>query len=371
MKRVCAIPYIIFMLAFLAGCSSNIYSSHRDMERLRPIQTLGLDREGEGVVVSVSSGIGPKDSPPLVMKTIASSMETAIDRLQDYSPKDELFYAHVEYILIGETMSDDGIGALLNWVERSPTMRIDTAAFLVKGNAHTAVTASAGETADITERLASLEREQLARGQRIYTLREIATALADRGSALCLAIEAVPSQGTVYTEHEEAAAAILPAGYGVLRDGELAAYLSQNETLGAQLLEDNVVGAQATVNGNVLEFYSSTIQPSGQWDGDGNLTGLLLTGNVRAGVLEQAEPGGQDIQTLEADFTQAVRQWLEAVVARSQALSCDFLDLEYAVVQDAPKNSAGLDETWDELFPALPVTILAEGQIDRSYDLSN
>jgi spore germination protein KC len=357
-------------MTLLGGCSSNIYSSHRDMERLRPIQTFGLDEAEGGVTVSISSGAGPEDTPPLVMSATASSIEAAITRLQDYSPKDELFYAHVEYILIGDTLADSGIAQLVDWVERSPAMRLDTAAFLVKGSASEAVTGSAGETADITERLATLEREQLSRGQHTYTMREIATALADRGCALCLAVEAFPAEGTVYTQDEGEQLSLIPAGYGVLQAGQLVTYLSQNESLGVQLLLDSATGAQVTVEDTVLEFYRGQAEITGQWDQDGTLTGIQIGGTVEAGIVENGQGDTPDVEALEAALTERVQQYIYDVVTHAQALGCDFLDIEYAILQDAPGHRAALDRDWDDIFPTLAVTVQTQGQVQRSYDLA-
>jgi spore germination protein KC len=370
MKRGLTILYIIAALCFLSGCSSNLYSNHRDMERLRPIQTFGLDGAENGVVVSVSSGAGPEQTPPLVMKAMADGIEDAITRLQDYSPKDELFYAHVEYILIGESISASGVDQLLDWVERSPSMRLDTAAFLVKGSASDAVTGSAGESTDITERLASLEREQLARGQHIYTLRQIAASMADRGYALCLAVQAYPAQGTVYTEEDGEKISLIPVGYGVLQEGKLASYLDQNESLGVQFLTEGAAGAQITVNDTVLEFFEGDIKTDGQWDDDGKLTGIQVTGTVRAGIVEQTEPEQQDIQVLEAALTDQVQQYIYSVITHAQTMGCDFLDLGYDVLKNAPKKSASLEDDWADIFPAISVTVAVDGQIARSYDLA-
>jgi spore germination protein KC len=367
---VLTILYVLAATTLLSGCSSNLYSNHRDMERLRPIQTFGLDETDGGVTISISSGAGPEDTPPLVMSATASSIETAITRLQDYSPKDELFYAHVEYLLIGDTLADAGIEQLVDWVERSPAMRLDTAAFLVKGRASEAVTGAAGDSADITERLATLEREQLARGQHTYTMREIASSLADRGCALCLAVEALPAQGTVYTQDEGEQLSLIPAGYGVLQAGQLVTYLSQNESLGVQLLLDGAAGAQITVEGVVLEFYQGKAEITGQWDETGTLTGIQVSGTVQAGIVENGQGDTPDIDALENAMTAQVQQYIYDVIAHSQALGCDFLDIEYAILQDAPGHKAALDKDWDNIFPSLPVTVRTEGQIQRSYDLT-
>jgi spore germination protein KC len=358
------------VLTLLSGCSSNLYSNHRDMERLRPIQTFGLDAADLGITVSISSGVGPEDTAPLVMSATADSIEDALARLQDYSPKDELFYAHVQYILLGETMAEQDLGQILDWVERSPAMRLDTAAFLVKGSASTAVTASVGETADITERLASLEREQLAQGQHIYTMREIATAMADRGCALCLVVQALPAQGTVYTQEEGEQASLVPAGYGVLRDGQPVTYLSQNESLAVQLLCQGATEAQLTVEDTVLECYQGQAKVSGQWDDAGALTGILVTGTIQTGIVELGQETAPDTDQLEQALTAKIQQYIYDIITHAQAMGCDFLDLEYNILQDAPSDRQALDRDWDSIFPTLPVTVQTEGKIQRSYDLT-
>lgn len=370
MKRVTIILYVSAALLLLSGCQQNIFSSRRDMERLRPIQTIGLDRQEEGVVTSISSGIGPEDAPPLVMKCAASGIESAIARLQDYSPEDELFYAHVQYILLGETLAADSILPLLDWVERSPTMRTGTSLFIVKGNADTAVTATTGEDTDITQRLASLERESLVRGQHIYTLREVAASLAERDCALCLAVQAFPSTNTIYTD-TKASAAIAPVGYAVLQGGVVTAYLTQNETLGAQLLMGNADGSQLSVDGNVLELFEGDVQISGQWEDSDTLTGIYVYGKLKAGIREREQGGEEDILTLQKDFKAAALSFLEDAIARSQELSCDFLDLESSVMKNAPGHKHSELAEWDALFPTLPVTVVLDGEISRSYDLSN
>ncbi len=372
MKRIFRITIILYVsatLALLSGCQRNIMSSRQNMERLRPIQTIGLDRQGDGVVMSISSGIGPDDDPPLVMKCAASGFESAITRLQDYSPEDELFYAHVQYILLGETIAGDSIMPLLDWVERSPTMRTGTELFVVKGNADVAVTATTGEDTDITERLADLEREESRLGQHVFTLREVAASMTERGCALCLALQAYPSTNTILTD-SKASAAIVPVGYAVLQEGVLTAYLSQDETLGAQLIAGEAVGSQFIVDENMLELLECGTDVSGQWEG-GRLTGISVRCELKAGIREQEKGGEEDLQALQGDFQASVLHCLEGVIARSQELGCDFLDLEGFVLESAPGHRLPDSEKWTNIFPSLPVTVEVKGEISRSYDLSD
>ena len=210
--------YVLGMCALLCGCRGQLFSGHRDMEHIRPVQTVGLDADGGTVTLSVSSGIGPDNAAPLVMKAAASGIETAAERLQDWSPEDELFYAHVRYILLGESALGDGVGRVLDWVERSPAMRMDTPLLLIRGRADEAVTGALGGATDVTERLSSLERERRSHGEAVPTLRRTAASLLERGWALCLTAALCPDEGTNFTE-EENGVAIVPAGLALLRSG--------------------------------------------------------------------------------------------------------------------------------------------------------
>lgn len=365
MKRSFLILYVAAALLLLSGCKANLFSSRHDMEHLRPVQTIGLDHSAGSVVMSVSTGIGPSGDPPLVMTGRGAGIEDAVTQLQNTSPRDELFYAHVRYLLLGAGMTADGIAPVLEWIERSPTMRIDTPVFAVRGDAAEAVTAS-GETTDVTMLLSSLEQEERTRGQHIYTLREIATAQYERGNALCLAVELHPAQDAI-ERGSDAEVSIVPTGYAVLRDGVLLAYLTEEETMGTALLAYGENGAHVTAAGNVLSLTDGRATASGQWD-DRTLTGIRIECKLQAGILER-EPGGEtDLARIESVLAETAAGWLKAAAERSQALGCDFLDLGTAVRKNAPGKKP--PEDWETLFPTLPVTVSVTAHIDNSYDIS-
>ena len=233
------------------------------------------------------------------------------------------------------------------------------------------MTGASGEMSDVTERLSSLEREASARGQHIYTLLEIASSLAERSSALCTVVDAASSDGTVYTSQNGSAGdAIIPAGYAVLKDGCLAAYLTQNESFGAALFHDNLNGTKLTINGTTMEILQGSVQADGQWSKTGELTGILVTGQISAGILEQEDPD-QNIDDLNRAFTAAAQNWVEEALTRSQDLSCDFLALKDPVLRSGPKRGQEYGDTWEDIFPTLPVTVQITAEVTRGYDRSN
>lgn len=354
----------LFPLTKCAGNSQEFLSDRLDIERFLPVQTLGIDKEDSGMTVSLSTGGEQNISSVLVMKSSAPSIESALVRLQDYSPADELYYDHIQYIILGERLARDGIDPVLDWVERSPFMRLDTDIFLIKGSAQEAIGSSSGEMGDITERLSSLHRESANRSQHIYTLLEIAVSLADRGTALCSAVEYVPSEGTILGREGAMGDALLPAGYGVLQDGKLIAYLTMNESLGAALFHQNLNGTNVIVEDTALEMLQGVARAKGQWSEEGTLTGITVTADLKAGILEQ-EQTLSDLSALETAFAAQVQGWLEAALSRAQELSCDFLALEEAVCRKTQTTS---QESWQELFPQLPVTVTVQTEILRGYD---
>lgn len=359
---LCLVP-----LAQLAGCSQEFMADQLDIERFLPVQTIGFDKDGETVVVSLSTGGEQNQSTALVMKSPAPNIESALTRLQDYSPVDELYYEHIQYIIIGDGLAVENIGPLLDWAERSPFMRMDTRVFLVKGTAEEAISGASGEMGGVTERLSSLDRESDARSRHVYTLLEIASSLSDRGSALCSAVEYVSSEGTVTGQKGSVGDALLPAGYGVLQEGRLIAYLSAEEALGASLFRQDPTGTVITIEHTALEFLEGRARAKGIFSEEGELQGISVTANVKAGILESGE-NAPDISALEDAFSGAVQEALASVIGRSQALSCDFLALEKSVYKKTPNPFRPVTESWEDLFSSLPVTITVQSEIQRGYD---
>lgn len=372
MKKAFIILYAAAAAVLLCGCRDEFYSGHRDMEHLRPVQTIGLDAEGEALTLSVSSGIGPDGAPPLVMKATAAGIESAAARLQDWSPEDELFYAHVRYILLGESMaaadSVTGLETVLDWVERSPAMRMDTPLILVGGSAADAVIGALGGDTDVTERLASLERYLNAQGRSIPTLRQTASSLLERGCALCLSVGLFPDEGINYTETENAIA-VVPTGLALLRSEAPASveWLTQNESMGVSLLSGSVAGSHVPVGSGTLELIRGHAEASGLWTPDGAPMGLYIRCELSAGVLERC-PDDTDELLAEA-LEDAAAAWLLDAVSLSQSLSCDFLRLEDAALKSAPDRRAAALQ-WAESFSTLPVAVSVQAEIGRSYDLA-
>ncbi len=367
MRRLLII-YVCLSLALLGGCSASLEADTHDVERLLLIQTLGLDSIDGGIEMSVSSGLGPEDAPALVMSVQARGIEDAIARLQNYSPENQLFYAHVQYLLLGEGAAEKELQKVIEWVDRSPTLRMDTEMLVVRGRARDAVVDVSEDAADITQRLASLDRQARSMGWTIHTLREAAAALAQRDGALALAVEAVPTEGKVFTD-EQQSAAVVPMGYAVLGPEGLLEFLSPEASLGAELLTGDPTGLLITVSGCTMEILDSSARIEAARDENGAPCAVTVRCRLRTGVLERDAGEELSPEALDAALCQTVSAWVGEAVEKAQAFGCDYLGAKKAVLTSAD-DLARYGGEWDQLFPALPVTVQVEGRVDRSYDLA-
>ena len=367
MRRALIILYVC-LLPLLGGCSFSLAADRHDVERLLLIQTMGLDSWENGIEMSVSSGLGPEDAPALVMSTPATGIEDAIARLQNYSPENQLFYAHVQYLLLGEEAARRELANVIAWVDRSPTLRMDTDMLVVRGLARDAVVDTSGQATDITQWLASMDRQARSMGWTIYSLRQAAAALAEGDGALCLAVETVPTDGKVFTDQSQTDA-VVPSGYAMLdRDG-LVGFLDPEQSLAAEMIVGNPTGLLITVSGDTLEILDCSARIEGQFGPDGAPVGVHLRCKVRAGVLETAPgqaPAGEALDQALAETTGA---WIAGAVAEAQRAGCDCLGLRRAVLSDAG-DMAAWGGAWREIFPTLSVTVTVDGRVERSYDLA-
>lgn len=119
MRRISAVLLLCATFLPLSGCTLSVYNNYRELERLQVIETVGLDAgEDGGVVLSVSSGRDASGREPLRASAEAPSVTEAMQRLQDLSRSDELFFSGTGCILIGEAAAAQTALLLVAWLMR-------------------------------------------------------------------------------------------------------------------------------------------------------------------------------------------------------------------------------------------------------------
>lgn len=168
------------------------------------------------------------------------------------------------------------------------------------------------------------------------------------------------------------------AGYAVLKDMKLCAYIGLDEALGVDFLTNRVSKHDVTVTdrrGNpvTLEINSGGCNIAPQWNTDGSLRRIDVKAKAHAAVLEMKGEASMDDAAysdyLTAQLEDCVSERIGAVLRLSQELGADFIPLAAAVEASGASDFAALDAPFEELLPGLEIRVSVKGQITHSSDL--
>ena len=349
MKRFFRLSAALAALALLSGCASLLHP--RQVEDLQLIQTIGFDGGIGDMTVSVSSGEASEDAVSAQLAARGASIQTAVQRLQDFSPREELFFAHIRYAAVGEDCARGGITPILDYFERGMQTQLSVPLFVVKGDsAYTLIAANGGEN-EITAALSSLEADTERQGSaHCFTVLEIASRLNRSGAALACAIAPTAPERSV-PEAE---------------DGEtLCGFLDTDAALGADLLLGFAPQASYVLpdgSGGTVTVQLHTAKASLSPVRNGGETAVRIAVRVRAGVTESSGADTADAEMLarlEDGLSRAVAAQIEAAAEASKALDADFLEL-WRVLPEVKDEGA---------LASLRTLVQTESVVERSYDI--
>ena len=404
MKRFLSLLIIICSLPALSGCGS-IYSNYREIQQLMVVQTMGIDREKGGVQVSMAAAAEASGGGPRRMSAQGSTVTDAIDRAYKLSYEEEIFFSHVNHLLVGEAAAEEGLDAFLDYVSQSPTMRIDIPLYIVRGGTANQAVMEVGDSSKGISEVMQTVHESFASpsNSQVFTVADTINSLLRYGSALVCAVECVPSSESVSPGKSESAQGgqeqnaqeeegqnaqdktqgenplmAVPAGYAVIRDGKLCKFIEPEEAVAVGLLTGSLPITDITVtdrNGKnaSLELNQGSAQITPVWGGKGQLKGLNIQAQVSASVLEtdnwqQGSSNGY-INHLTAQLESTVSQRLSSLLRTSMKLKADFLGLAGQVERKSPENYRLMSQRFSELLPGLELQITVSGQLSHTNDM--
>ena len=349
--------FIVLFILLLAGCGGR--ADFRDVADLQLIQTLGYDRSGDIVTLSASTGAGPEALPTAVLRGSGRSIGEALDALRRCSESEDLFFAHVRFVVVGGEAARQGIGELLDWFERLPQTRLDVPLFVVEGGSAADLFGEGGEDGcEITSELLSLQRITERQGLTVLTtLGETAKALTSRGCAICCALRSSGSHLTQGTALLQGDALTDFAGESVTRG---LALLTVSTGRGSLLLEDGQGGCAAVELTEREVGYCAEFLP----DGTPELTVELRCRGALAEV-NSALPADTLLPVLDASFAEAV--------ASDAADALRFLCLSGAdtLGTEARFRRADASRCGSVSFPeGVRVLLKVSAEVEWSFDLS-
>ncbi len=379
MKRLAAACACCVMLASLCACSgTTIYSDRRELEDLELVRAVGIDFDGAMITITADTGVGIGESAPKIYRQKGPDLAAAIDLLKNEPVGKNTYFAHTEHIVISERAAVERLGGILDYVERSPDMRLNISLFIARGcSAQELIEGAAGEHSSACGMLDCLkEGVQRTFEGRVCTCGEAAASLAESGRALIMAVESVP---TGDLSEGAAKRAIAPAGFAVVEDGAFAGFMAPEEVRGAVIFIGAAKSGSVTVGSGgesvSLGITASRAAARPVFEG-GELIAAEIIIKTEANVAGAAD--GADVsskagrerieESLAASQEAAVRAALEG----AQRAGSDYLGLGRKLELRAPyRYRAAAASGWDGIFPRLELRYRSTASVKRTYDVAD
>lgn len=392
MKRLLIIYIVIFALP-LSGCKS-IYNNYKEIEQLLVVQTMGLDTQGGGVLLSLASAAGSNGSSPRRLHSSGESITTAMERIYNYSYEEQLFLSHVGQLIIGEDAAELGIDDYLAYISRTPAMRLDMPIFVVRdGSALDAIMQVGDGKRGISEILETVEVSSLRRGDSgIYTAADVLRDSMRWGSALICALECsnaseTPESGSSQSSGTQASSAqqnetpqltAAANGFAIIRNGKLCRYLSREQAIAVGFLRNDVGISDVQVRDKhgdlvVLEIDGGKSRIKPVWSAPGELEALNVQTEVQASVIEISGVGelgkAEYTDHLTAQLEGLISDYVNETLQASKDLKADFLGLASAVESSNVEYFRLMSRPFPDLLPELELTVSVRGHLRHTNDM--
>lgn len=369
MRRALSIMIILSLLLSLSGCT--LFPSRlRGVENLAVVQALGLDREGDGLRLSlITAADSSRGEGPVRMSGRGATISDAAEDVRGRVTDEELFLAHTGHILLGEDAAREDVEAVLRYVCRSREIRMDVPLLIVReGSAARALAETGGERIGAAEILQMLETSApVQSGREFPSVAQLSARLGEGGCALAGAVACVPASEQ---EGESSPLTLENAGWAVLRDGKLVSFIEGEDAVGVDLLcgaqgVHTFVVTDRSARRVTLQTAPGSTELRVRRGADGEIEALELTIALTASV---AESDGA-LTLSDADYADELAALLERELLRragnvlklQRTLGADFLGLG----ERAARLSGGREVD----AAALPVRLSASVRVSHSNDV--
>jgi len=378
MKRIILIVTAAGML-FVSGCSgTTILSNYREVEDLELVRTVGVDLyETGGVTLTVGTASSASD-PPRFYQSSGASIAAVVNEMQRLPLGKEALFSHTAHFVFSEKAASKGLDGYLDYIERSPDMRLDTYLFIARGGTVSdLMTGVTGKKSGVSEELSFLADNMANLGSGYaFTCREVAAGLCEGGVAL---IQAVNTKEHKVLFEGQAERALMPDGFAVIKDGRLVTFLNGQQSFGAALLLNKVKSRTMTATADGCELTLTVNKAKADYTPEFSSSGEIE--KVKAVITLDANiisvDGGalisrRDIRDAAMrSLSEQVKEAASAALEASATLNADFLQLQKSLSLKSPKKLAALEDRWDTLYPEIDFELEAEINLSRTYDIED
>ena len=354
----------------LASCGRAALPYAREMGDMALLRTMGVDAaEGGGVEITASTGrraagLQGEGQPPLILSAQGGSISAACLALQGLSDS-YVFFGYVDQLLLGEGAALAGIQPVLDYFSRDVELGLGAQVWLIRGEEAGAAIGAGGESG-VDGRLSTLQTDsELGIAGITRTAGEVFSGLLEAGCAY------LPALRVVEPEKTGGQTVLMEAGYGILREDRLVGYLDGEEARGLELLTgqagEDVLEAELSSGGVVARVTGGTVRWEPVYQGN-ELERIQLYCLVTAELAEYAAPLEEgELDQLREILEERESLRLQRVLDQLRSWGTDCVGLASQVGRADPARWDETEENWEQLFPAVPLSLSVEVTVSRSY----
>ncbi|AKL96010.1 spore germination protein KC [Clostridium aceticum] len=386
-RTIIAIVFLVLIAVFASGCDPSIYGK-AEIDKVEFIRVVAIDRtQGEhtGVRITITSKkaeTGTREAgggEPEVANTMSVEGETVFEAIRKFSTFTDknLFFGHVEFILIGEDAAKEDVLKYLDFFVRDHELRLNAKVIVVRdGTAKEVI--DTGNTSEhfISERLNilmdAIGANSLSAEVELVKLLQ----MFDNEFASAYLPSIRLSNLIDREKGEEEKKDLLLDRFAVFQGGRLLGYLSEEQSRGLNWIINKIQTGIIVVTdkrgGKVsLEIIDSRskIIPSFNKDMPEVLIKIGLSSNV--GEIQSSEDvfNIDTISYLQHQQENIVKSEIENVLMYGQKNNVDIFGLSTAIYHRYPIKWKSVQGEWQEIFPKLKINIVVESKINRTYNI--
>ncbi|SFI86191.1 spore germination protein KC [Paenibacillus sp. UNC496MF] len=382
-----SIAALLFLLA-VTGCWNS-----RELNQLAIVTAMSVDKaEGSdqydlafqvvmpGEIMS-SSKSGSGNAPFSVYTVRSKTLFEGIRKASKQVPR-QLFFSHIEVVILGERLAESGIAELFDFFERSHEVRLTSMLLVARGDPTDKLISTIVPLAPLQSEALMGASEFSARiwsGSPVIGIDDVIRKLINPGaepsiSGLRLVGDGMPTDNKQRLMQTRLPYHLEISGVAAFREGKLAGWLDNGQARGYMFIADRMrstvmnLPCEDKPDGIALEVVRSRTRTKvtfreGRAKVEIAVNAVGNVAEVQCGVpLQKLE----EIDKLEHEWSQAVKADMMAAVKRAQTLRSDVFAFGEALQRSQPKAWKSVAGRWGDVFAEADVAITFKGQILRT-----
>ncbi|KNZ69542.1 Ger(x)C family germination protein [Thermincola ferriacetica] len=392
-RKIVVTVILIFTMIFTGGCWSR-----REVEDLSIVSALGIDRFKEGnrqkyrtsALVVRSRQLGGRQqpaeekNPDWLVAEVGNTLYDAERNMTHRAPRTLVLY-HSDIILIGQKTARQGIGDILDYLQRHKDIRLRNWVLVGKEDARTILAnmpeleqTLTNEITEILTKTSPLVSESYPVDLNLFT-----QALLEPGwDAVAPMVRTIASSEAAGSQRKqmEPRQTIALDGLAVFRGEKMVGRLTPEETKGFLYIlgkaQGGIIPASAENGKGKLSFL--------QISSDSRFKPIIKNGRIvmEVNIYAEANIGEVDgdvqvgdpkvLKKLNATFSRAVKGLAWKTLRKAQKkLRADVFGFGVSIHRRYPDYWREIEKDWYDIYPDLPVTIKVEGKVRRTNIISD